>query len=221
MLPIVTAVLALCCLACAQAWQTIWISQQFLHLQSDLLHSQQLAEAVLPTIVQDIMGTDADVEANNLSTLRHSAGSEKQTHAFFPNSVQERSTLQLRLGANFCQAGICSPSTLNSLSATQWRTLVDQSMAIAPNLLPYTKKTVRYWVEVWLNEATWNAASGASPFIYRITVLVQDSVPQANTPTSASSSAALASGTLVLQTIWSRISASSPLGQWHSWKLLV
>jgi hypothetical protein len=152
---------------------------------------------------------------------------DAQTHAFFPSNAQERDKLQLRLGTAMCQAGICAPKTLVNLNAEQWRNLLGQSQSVSAAELPSDKVSAFYWVEVWLNanvselvgspllKTTTAVPSPPSPFIYRITVLVQD-----NTSTPTSELSKPRPNTLVMQAIWSRATETAQSGQWHSWKLL-
>ncbi len=214
-LPAVLGVLALTSLACATVWRMQWVNQQLLNVQSHLVIHQQIAEGILPLVVQDIIGASV------------ASGTDAQTHAFFPSNAQERDKLQLRLGTAMCQAGICAPKTLVNLNAEQWRNLLGQSQPVRAAELPSDKVSAFYWVEVWLNanvselvgspllKTTPAVPSHPSPFIYRITVLVQD-----NTSTPTSELSKPRPNTLVMQAIWSRKTETAPTGQWHSWKLL-
>ena len=190
-LPAVLGVLALTSLACATVWRMQWVNQQLLNVQFHQIRNQQIAEGVLALVVTDI-----------------------QTHAFYPTNAQDRDKLQLRLGTAMCQAGICAPKTLVNLNAEQWRNLLDQSQQVNVADLPIKDITAFYWVEVWLNAGA-SQSGQPSPFIYRITVLVQE-VP----PASASELTKPQPHTLVMQAIWSRATETSPSIQWHSWKLL-
>jgi hypothetical protein len=187
----------------------------------------------LPLVVQDIVGfsatnsTTINATPDSSTSLRHFAGTDAQTHAFYPTTAQERDKLQLRLGNAMCQAGICAPKTPVDLSAEQWRNLLNQSKPVSMADLPSSNVSAFYWVEVWLNanvselvgspllQTTPAVPSAPSPFIYRITVLVQDA---SSNPTSELSKPQ--SNTLVIQAIWSRATATTLKGQWHSWKLL-
>ena len=203
-LPAVLGVLALTSLACATVWRMQWVNQQLLNVQSQLIRNQQIAEGVL-----SLAFTDA------------------QTRAFFPTNALDREKLQLQLGNAVCQAGICAPKTLANLNAEQWRNLLDQSQPLSMADLPNSNVAAFYWVEVWLNanvselvsspllKTTPAVPSHPSPFIYRITVLVQD-----NTSTPTSELSKPRPNTLVMQAIWSRTTETAPTGQWHSWKLL-
>ena len=214
-LPAVLGVLALTSLACATVWRMQWVNQQLLNVQSHLVIHQQIAEGILPLVVQDIIGASV------------ASGTDAQTHAFFPSNAQERDKLQLRLGTAMCQAGICAPKTLVNLNAEQWRNLLGQSQPVRAAELPSDKVSAFYWVEVWLNanvselvsspllKTTPAVPSPPSPFIYRITVLVQD-----NTSTPTSELTKPRPNTLVMQAIWSRATETAQSGQWHSWKLL-
>ena len=214
-LPAVLGILALTSLACATVWRMQWVNQQLLNAQSHLVIHQQIAEGILPLVVRDIIG--ASVES----------GTDAQTHAFFPSNAQERDKLQLRLGAAMCQAGICAPKTMVNLNADQWRNLLGQSQPVSVAELPSDKVSAFYWVEVWLNanvselvgspllKTTPGVPSPPSPFIYRITVLVQD-----NTSNPTFELSKPRPNTLVMQSIWSRATETAQTGQWHSWKLL-
>jgi len=190
-LPTVLGVLALTSLACATVWRIPLVNQQLLNVQFHQIRNQQIAEGVLALVV-----TDA------------------QTHAFYPSTAQDRDKLQLRLGTAMCQAGICAPKTLANLNAEQWRNLLGQSQQVNVADLPIKDITAFYWVEVWLNAGASQSVQ-PSPFIYRITVLVQQT-----SPTSASELTKPQPHTLVMQAIWSRATETSPSIQWHSWKLL-
>ncbi|MEI6717476.1 MAG: hypothetical protein WCL41_03430 [Betaproteobacteria bacterium] len=190
-LPAVLGVLALTSLACATVWRMQWVNQQLLNVQFHQIRNQQITEGVLALVV-----TDA------------------QTHALYPATAQDRDKLQLRLGTAMCQAGICAPKTLANLNAEQWRNLLGQSQQVNVSDLPIKDITAFYWVEVWLNAGASQSVQ-PSPFIYRITVLVQQTLP-----TSASELTKPQPHTLVMQAIWSRATETSPSIQWHSWKLL-
>ena len=190
-LPAVLGVLALTSLACATVWRMQWVNQQLLNVQFHQIRNQQIAEGVLALVV-----TDA------------------QTHALYLSTAQDRDKLQLRLGNAMCQAGICAPKTLANLNAEQWRNLLGQSQQVNVSDLPIKDITAFYWVEVWLNAGASQSVQ-PSPFIYRITVLVQET-----SPTSASKLTKPQPHTLVMQAIWSRATETSPSIQWHSWKLL-
>jgi len=204
-LPAVLGVLALTSLACATVWRMQWVNQQLLNVQSQLIRNQQIAQGVL-----SLAFTDA------------------QTRAFLPTNALERDKLQLRLSSAMCQAGICAPKTLANLNAEQWRNLLDQSQPVSMADLPSSKISAFYWVEVWLNtnvselvsspllNTTPTGSATPSPFIYRITVLVQDA---SSNPASELSKPR--PNSLVMQAIWSRATETAPTGQWHSWKLLV
>ena len=190
-MPAVLGVLALTSLACATVWRMQWVNQQLLNVQFHQIRTQQIAEGVLALVVTDI-----------------------QTHAFYPTKAQDRYKLQLRLGTAMCQAGICAPKTLVNLNAEQWRNLLGQSQQVNVADLPIKDITAFYWVEVWLNAGASQSVQ-PSPFIYRITVLVQEV-----SPASASELTKPQPHTLVMQAIWSRATETSPSIQWHSWKLL-
>lgn len=190
-MPAVLGVLALTSLACATVWRMQWVNQQLLNVQFHQIRNQQIAEGVLALVVTDI-----------------------QTHAFYPTKAQDRYKLQLRLGTAMCQAGICAPKTLVNLNAEQWRNLLGQSQQVNVADLPIKDITAFYWVEVWLNAGASQSVQ-PSPFIYRITVLVQEV-----SPASASELTKPQPHTLVMQAIWSRATETSPSIQWHSWKLL-
>ena len=232
-LPAVLGILALTSLACATVWRMQWVNQQLLDVQSHLIRNQHIAEGVLPLVLQDIVGfsatnsTNINATPDSSTNLRHIAGTDAQTHAFYPTTAQERDKLQLRLGNAMCQAGICAPKTPVDLSAEQWRNLLNQSQPVSMADLPSSNVSAFYWVEVWLNanvselvgspllQTTPAVPSAPFPFIYRITVLVQDASSNATSEPSKPRP-----NTLVIQAIWSRATATALTGQGHSWKLL-
>jgi len=232
-LPAVLGILALTSLACATVWRMQWVNQQLLNVQSHLIRNQHIAEGVLPLVLQDIVGfsatnsTNINATPDTSTSLRHFAGTDTQTHAFYPTNAQERDKLQVRLGTAMCQAGICTPKTPVDLSAEQWRNLLNQSQPVSMADLPSSNVSAFYWVEVWLNanaselvgspllQSTPAVPSTPSPFIYRITVLVQDASSNATSELSKPWP-----NTLVIQAIWSRATETALTGQWHSWKLL-
>lgn len=232
-LPAVLGILALTSLACATVWRMQWVNQQLLIVQSHLIRNQHIAEGVLPLVLQDIVGfsatnsTTINATPDSSTNLRHFAGTDAQTHAFYPTTAQERDKLQLRLGNAMCQAGICAPKTPVDLSAEQWRNLLNQSQPVSMADLPSSNVSAFYWVEVWLNanvselvgspllQTTPAVPSAPFPFIYRITVLVQDASSNATSELSKPRP-----NTLVIQAIWVRATATALTGQWHSWKLL-
>jgi len=223
-LPAILGILALTSLTCATLWRMQWVNQQQLNVQARLIRNQEIAKGVFPLVLQDILGTNRSTSATTDSStdLRHFAGTDAQTHAFFPTNVQEREKLQLRLGAAMCLAGICAPKTLNNLNAEQWGSLLGQSQAVNLTDLPSSEVAAFYWVEIWLDAGATEPVSssvlagGKSAFIYRITVLVKE---------AASSELAAPSKPLpnvqVMQAIWSRASDKDQIGQWHSQKLLL
>jgi hypothetical protein len=221
-LPAVLGILALTSLACVTVWRMQWVHQQLLHVQFRLMRNQQIAEGVLPLVVQDItgVGTTVSTTPDTTMSLRHFAGTDAQTHVFYPTTAQERDKLQLRLGSAMCQSGICAPKTLTNLSAEQWRSLLDQSQRVIASELPSSEVSAFFWVEVWLNASASEPAgtaliATASPFIYRITVLLQE-----NASSLALKQHGSQANSVVLQAIWSRAFETAPSGQWHSWKLL-
>jgi hypothetical protein len=187
----VLGILALTGLACATVWRMQWVNQQLLNVRHHLIRNQQIAEGVLAWVV-----------------------TSAQTHALLPTTALERDKLQLQLGTAMCQVGICAPKTLVNFNAEQWRNLLGQSQQVSVADLPIQDITAFYWIEVWLN-ASASQLAPASPFIYRITVLVQET-----SYTSASELSKPKPNILVMQAIWSRATETAPSGKWHSWKLL-
>jgi hypothetical protein len=217
-LPAVLGILALTSLACAAVWRMQWVHQQLLNVQFHLIRNQQIGDGVLPLVVQDIVGSATMPDADGQTNLRHFAGTDAQTHAFFPNTPTERDKLQTRLGTSMCQAGICAPRTITELNADQWQNLLDQSQAVISANLPSSAVSAFYWVEVWLNTSATEFSSAPvppSPFIYRITVLVRE------TPsTGAMTPSRPQQNSVVIQAVWSRATLTALSGKWHSWKLL-
>jgi len=223
-LPAILGILALTGLACATVWRLQWVNQQQLNVHAHLIRNQEIGEGLLPLVLQDILGASklSSATAGTTTNLRHFAGTDAQTHAFFPSNAQERYKLQLRLGTAMCQAGICVPKTLSNLNAEQWRSLQDQSQPVSVADLPSSDVSAFYWIEIWLDASASEPASSSllteakSAFIYRITVLVKE------TPSSLSSAPSKPlPNALVVQAIWSRASDKDQIGQWHSRKLLV
>lgn len=214
-LPAILGILALTSLACATVWRMQWVNQQLLQVQAHLVQLHEIAEGVFPIAMQDIIGVGSSTNTSPDAPpdLRHFAGTDAQTHVFYPSTALERDKLQLRLGAAMCQFGICAPKTLTPLSAMQWRNLLNQSQPVSAAQLPSHEFSAFYWVEIWLNASA--TEPNASPFFYRITVLVQEGASDLapSTPMSQSNS-------LVMQAIWSRATPTASVGQWHSWKLL-
>jgi len=111
-LPAVLGILALTILACATVWRMQWVNQQLLNVESHLIRNKQIAEGIFPLVVQDIIGFSAtnstfiSLTPDSSTSLRHFAGTDAQTHAFYPTTAQERDKLQVRLGNAMCQAGI-------------------------------------------------------------------------------------------------------------------
>ncbi len=187
--------LALASLAALLALRHLWVNEQLLNAETDQLRTLLKAHAALPLAVAGIVG------ASNNST-RHIAGDLTQTHAFFPSSMAEYSTLRQRLLPNTCNAGICAPNALqpSAAKASYWKTQTTTALAIPATQTPYGDNTAWYWVEIFPQ-----ANSSQDNFIYRITVLANGVMP---------------SSTTVLQAVWARTSVTSPTGQWHSWHVL-
>lgn len=201
-LPTVMVMLALTSLAALLAWRNVWLADQWLNIEADLLRTQHKAQAVLPVARADIVGpiNIGDAPPN----LRHTAGDATLTHAFFPNTASEYDLLRQRLLTNgtSCNAGICAPDAL-TVTATQasfWKTQTNTAMAIGATDSPYGSNTAWYWVEVMPNTDTANGN-----FIYRITVLASGVMPGSS---------------VVLQAIWTRQSNADLVGQWRSWHVL-
>ena len=212
-LPTLMALLAMASIATLLAMRNLWVNAQLLNAQDDLLRTQHKAEAVLPVALADLLGTANTGNTTNsngevTSSLRHTAGSQTQTHAFFPTSSAEYDLLRQRLstgiGTDTCNAGICAPSTLdpNSTKASYWKTQTTSAMAVNATDTPDGGNTAWYWIEVFPQANT-------TTFAYRITALANGVMPGSGT---------------VLQTIWTRntptTSATTSAGQWQSWHLL-
>jgi uncharacterized membrane protein len=75
-LPAVLGILALTSLACATVWRMQWVNQQLLNVQSHLVIHQQIAEGILPLVVQDIIGASAAV-AQTHNPMRFSPATPK------------------------------------------------------------------------------------------------------------------------------------------------
>lgn len=191
-LPTVMVLLTWVAFGCLSAWRNLWVAEQRLNWEADQLRSLHRAEAVLPLAVADILGPT--MPDGQTSDARHTANTQA---VFFPNTTNELTVLQQRLGSA-CEQGICAPtSTANNIhSASHWWGLRDQAMLL-DGLLP-DGSSAWYWVEVLASPTQ------DPPFIYRITVAVQGLMP---------------GGQTVLQTLWTR-NGSARLGTWHSSALL-
>lgn len=199
-LPTLMVMLALASIATLLALRNLWVSEQLLNAHSDQLRSQHKAEAVLPVALADILGSTH--LSDGTPNLRHTAGNNTQSHAFFPASMAEYDVLRQRLSTATCNAGICAPNALdtNANNASYWKAITATAMSVNASDAPYGSNAAWYWVEVFPSTTTEN-----STFIYRITTLTQGVLPGSTT---------------VLQAIWARNNFTSTTGQWRSWHVL-
>jgi Tfp pilus assembly protein PilX len=199
-LPTLMVMLALASIATLLALRNLWVNEQLLSAHADQLRSEHKAEAVLYVALADILAS------KNLSdgtpNLRHTAGNNTQSHAFFPTSMTEYDLLRQRLSAATCSAGICAPNALNANTnkASYWKAVTATAMPVNPPDTPYGSNSAWYWVEVFPSTTAEN-----STFIYRITALAQGVMPGSTT---------------VLQAIWARNNLTVTTGQWRSWHVL-
>ena len=187
--------LTLASLATLLALRNLWVNDQLLNAEADHLRTQLKAEAALAVARLDI---SAPLTADNV--LRHTPGSSTHTHAFFPTSLTDYTTLQQRLGTSGCSSGICAPNDLNGINklASHWQGQIATAMPVSAADTPYGEHTAWYWVEVF-------PLADSDAFVYRITTLANGVLPGSST---------------VLQAIWTRSSPASPSGVWHSWHVL-
>ena len=199
-LPTLMVMLALASIATLLALRNLWVNEQLLNAQADQLRTEHKAEALLPVALADILG--ASTPSDGSANLRHTAGSNTQSHAFFPASMAEYDLLRQRLNTATCGAGICAPYTLdaNANKASYWKAITTTAMPVNAPDTPYGNNTAWYWVEVFPSTSAQNTT-----FIYRITTLANGVMP---------------SSTTVLQAIWVRNNFTSPAGQWRSWHVL-
>ena len=207
-LPTLMVMLALASIATLLAMRNLWVNEQLLNAEADQLRTQHKAEAVLPVVLADILGTATN--ADGTTNLRHAAGNVTQTHAFFPVSMSEYDVLRQRLGTltSPCSVGICAPHTLapKTTKASYWKTQTPSAMPVGAADTPYGDNTTWYWVEVFPKDSKSSVNTTSSPpFIYRITALAHGVMPGSAT---------------VLQAVWARHSNASLTGQWHSWHVL-
>lgn len=206
-LPTVLAMLALTSMAALLAWRNLWVNDQLLNAEADLLRTQHKAQAVLPVALADIVGNPNTSDAN--TALRHTAGDATQTHAFFPQTLSDYDLLRQRVTASGapCSAGICAPVTLNAntAQASYWKAQTATAVAVGATDSPYGSNTAWYWVEVFPHANTANIANPGTSFVYRITTLATGVMPGSS---------------VVLQAVWTRQSDTAPTGQWHSWHVL-
>lgn len=208
-LPTLMVVLALASIATLLALRNLWVNAQLLNAEADQLRAQLKAEAVLPVALADLLGVGAN-NNDGAVNLRHTAGSSTQTHAFFPTTMGEYELLRQRVNINLnqCNAGICTPHTLD-IKATQasfWQTQTAAAMQVSATDTPFGGNTAWYWVEIFpqQNSNAANTLSTAS-FVYRITALSKGVMPGSTT---------------VLQAIWVRNTPAANTGRWHSWHVL-
>lgn len=208
-LPTLMVMLALASIATLLAFRNLWVNAQLLNAEADQLRAQLKAEAVLPVALGDLLGVGTN-NNDGAVNLRHTAGSSTQTHAFFPTSMGEYELLRQRVNTNLnqCNAGICTPRTLDikAAKASFWQTQTAASMQVSATDTPYGNDTAWYWVEIFpqQNSSAANTLTTA-PFIYRITTLSKGVMPGSTT---------------VLQAIWVRNTPTANTGQWHSWHVL-
>ena len=198
-LPTLLVMLALASLATLLAMRNLWLNDQLLNAQADQLRTEHKAQAVLPIALADILGATANNDGT--PSLRHSAGNNTQSHAFYPNSKVEYDLLRQRLNTGTCSAGICAPSTLdtNTNQANYWKAITASAMPVNAADTPYGNNTAWYWVEVF------PLAVDSNTFVYRITTLANGVMPGSTT---------------VLQAVWVRHNFTSLTGQWRSWHVL-
>lgn len=201
-LPTVLVMLALTSLAALLAWRHVWLADQWLNAEADLLRTQHKAQAALGVAHTDIAGTTSNEGAT--PNLRHTPGDTTLTHAFFPNTLSEYDLLHQRLSANgaACSAGICAPDTLatSTTQASYWKSQTPTAMPVAATDSPYGTNTAWYWVDVLPHVDTTSFG-----FVYRITVLALGVMPGSS---------------VVLQAIWTRQNTTDFTGQWRSWHIL-
>lgn len=205
-LPTLMIMLALASIATLLALRNLWVNAQLLNAEADQLRTQHKAQAVLPVALADLLGVGTNNNGN--VNLRHTAGDNTQTHAFFPVSMAEYDVLHQRLNTGTCSAGICAPNTLDAKAtkASHWKQQTATAMPVSATDTPYGDDTAWYWVEVFpqLNSSATPGLSSA-PFVYRFTTMAKGVIPGSTT---------------VLQAIWVRDTPTAKSGQWHSWHLL-
>ena len=156
-LPTVMALSLMASVMLLADWRSITLAELGGQNASHRWGLQQATHAALLLAVQDIQGP--------LTDSRHQAGSSKATHAFFPNSTKNWTTLQTRLGINDCMTGICKPLGEDNNSFAPWLGRLSQAQvqSLSPSINVY------YWVEVLPLQT--KLATTTSPFVYRITAL--------------------------------------------------
>ncbi|WP_310625269.1 hypothetical protein [Limnohabitans sp.] len=203
-LPTLMGLLAMASLATLLAMRHLWVNELLLNAEADQLRTRHKAQAVLPLAVQDIVGpsnaASSPSDTSPTTDMRHTVGTDTQTHVFFPSSVADYPVLRQRLGADICRAGICAPTVLDASAntASYWKANTASAMPVAAQDMPEGAGTAGYWVEVW-------PRTESGQFIYRITVLTNGVLPGSST---------------VLQAIWTRPTPTATSGQWQSWHVL-
>ena len=158
-LPTVVVLSCLCSVLLLAQWRNLTMAQA-LGKSSGL--RWQLKQGALDTLrlaVDDIRLSQDDA--------RHQMGTPSNRHAFFPTTLPQWQVLQSRLGPNECQTGICRPLGSDNASLAPWVTRVAQ----AQNAPSPSGQSAMYWVEIL---PALNVNAGDSPFLYRLTALVQN-----------------------------------------------
>ena len=158
-LPMVVVLSCLCSVLLLAQWRNLAMAQALGKSAGLRWQLKQSALETLRLAVDDIRLSQDDA--------RHQMGNSSQGHAFFPSTLPQWEVLQSRLGPNECQTGICRPLGEDNASLNPWLT----RLALAQNAPSVNGQSAMYWVEVL---PALSVNTGDSPFLYRITALVQN-----------------------------------------------
>jgi hypothetical protein len=165
-LPMVAVVCCLCSVLLLSEWRSLTLAQgmgQSAALRWQLKHD---ALDALRLAVEDIR--------LNTNDARHQMGAASDKQVFYPHTLQEWQTLQMRLKPNECQEGICPPLGLDHAALAPWLKRLPQAQAVTAS----SGNRLNYWVEIF------QAASYAEnqvPFLYRISVVAHSGTSDAHT----------------------------------------
>ena len=158
-LPMVVVLSCLCSVLLMAQWRNLAMAQALGKSAGLRWQLKQSALETLRLAVDDIRLSQDDA--------RHQIGNSSDRHAFFPSTLPQWEVLQSRLGPNECQTGICRPLGEDNASLNPWLT----RLALAQNAPSVNGQSAMYWVEVL---PALSVNTGDSPFLYRITALVQN-----------------------------------------------
>jgi hypothetical protein len=157
-LPVVVVLSGLCSLLLLAEWRSLAWAQALGHSAALRWQLQQSALDALRVAIEDIR--------HNTTDSRYHMGTNTDTHAFFPRSVQEWQVLQTRLASSDCQNGICRSLGPDNPFLSPWLARLGKGQTVPA----VEGQTVTYWVEILPTSTT---VQSEQAFLYRITALAQ------------------------------------------------